>query len=255
MPPRAPNLVGPRGNGGARANSRTGNAVRHAGRVYTVGLNAAPAAARVVAGRAAGAVASAVTMRSGLGTGPWDTLFTALHGVTGAGYGTLAFAAAVCFATLAWAHGGRPHAGMVANAVAGGLLVGVVLPHLPAAATPVAAWAYASLALGLGVLSGVLILGERLGRTAYDGAVVAVCARRGWGVGRARLCLDLPALAAGWAMGGRVGAGTVLGALLTGPLIQAALRVQAPQLVSPPAARDAAAAVRLTPFEPTRAVA
>jgi uncharacterized membrane protein YczE len=201
-------------------------------------------------------------MRSGLGTGPWDTLFTALHGATGAGYGTLAALAALGFAALATAHGGRPRVMMVANALAGGLLVSVALPRVPAPATPLAAWAYAVLALTLGVLSGVLVLGAPLARTAYDGALVAVCARRGWGVGRARLTLDLPALAAGWALGGRVGVGTVLGAALTGPLVQAALRAQGTRgaegrraVVGPVAAGAAAVAARLTPFEPSRAVA
>jgi uncharacterized membrane protein YczE len=219
--------------------------------------------ARVAAGRATGAVASAITMRSGLGTGPWDTLFTALHAATGAGYGTLAALAALGFAALATAHGARPRLVMVANALAGGLLVGVVLPRVPAPATPVAAWAYAVLALTLGVLSGVLVLGAPLARTAYDGALVAVCARRGWGVGRTRLTLDLPALAAGWALGGRVGAGTVLGAALTGPLVQLALRAHGERRapgrpaarVGPAAVSAAAVAARLTPFEPARAVA
>jgi uncharacterized membrane protein YczE len=220
----------------------------------------ATAAFRIAAGRLTGAISSALTMRSGLGTGPWDTLFAALHGATGAGYGLLSAVAAVGLAGLAWAHGGRPRASMIGNAVAGGLLVGWVLPHVPRAGAG-AGWAYAALALALGVLSGVLVLGTPHARTAYDGALVGVAARRGWGVGRTRLCLDVPALAAGWALGGRLGAGTVAGALLTGPLVQAALRVGAggdlgAERAAPPRhARPPLAAPRLTPFEPARAIA
>lgn len=220
-----------------------------AARVRTAGV----VVARVAAGRVAGAVASAVTMRSGLGTGPWDTLFAALHTATGAGFGALSGLAAVGLAGLAWAHGRRPRATMLANAVAGGLLVGRLVPHVPAAPSPAAAWGYAALALALGVLSAVLVLGTPHARTAYDGALVGVAARRGWGVGRTRLCLDVPALVAGWALGGRVGAGTLLGALLTGPLVQVALRAGEPRAAAP--SSRATPAIRLTPFEPMRGIA
>lgn len=211
---------------------------------------------RVAAGRLTGAVASAVTMRSGLGTGPWDTLYAALHAATGASYGALSALAAVGFAALAWAHGRRPRATMLGNAVVGGLLVERVLPHVPPAASAGAAWGYAALALALGVLSAVLVLGTPEARTAYDGALVGVAGRRGWDVGRTRLYLDLPALAVGWALGGRVGAGTLVGALFTGPLVQAALRTGAPRAGLAPTRSTPTAipAMHLTPFEPLRAV-
>ncbi len=182
-------------------------------------------AARGGAGRLLGAASTAFALRSGLGTGPWDTLTSAAHQASGVGVGAIGAAISAGFAALAWRLGARPNPLLLlAHAVAGGVAVEWLLARVPAAAGPGAACAYLAGALAAGVGGAVAVLGAPAARTAYDHALFGVVARRGWGLRGARWALDLPALGAGWALGGAVGPGTVVCALLVGPLAQQAAR-------------------------------
>jgi uncharacterized membrane protein YczE len=222
--------------------------------------SAAVLAARIAAGRAAGALSTALTVRSGLGTGPWDTLLTAGEAASGVAYAALSATVSLGFALLARGHGARLHPMMLVYAATGGVLVQTAIPRVPAARTPAEAWGYTAAAVALGAVSAALVLGVQPARTAYEGALAGLAGRRRWSAGRSRLALDLPALATGWALGGRVGPGTVIASFCTGPLVQVLLRARPPRLptraaLARPAAAAAELAARLTPFEPMRAVA
>lgn len=185
--------------------------------------------ARVGAGRLLGAISTTLALRSGLGNGPWDTLTTATHHVSGVGVSAISTVLSAGFTALAWRLGARPNPVLLAaHSLAGGLAVDWLLPRVPAAASPAAACAYLGGALLTAVSSAVVVLGTPVARTAYDHALLGVVARRGWGLRRARWTLDLPALGVGWAMGGAVGPGTVACALLVGPLSQRIARRLSP---------------------------
>jgi uncharacterized membrane protein YczE len=170
-------------------------------------------------------VATALAVRSGLGNGPWDTLTLAAHRTCGVGVGALSTALSAAFTAVAWRLGARPNPLLLAaNAAAGGLAVDWLLPHVQRAAGPVAAGAYLAGAVAASAAGATLVLGAPHARTAYDHLLLRVVARQGWALGRARWTLDLPALGAGWALGGAVGPGTVACALLVGPLAQRAAR-------------------------------
>jgi uncharacterized membrane protein YczE len=182
-------------------------------------------AAHIGAGRLLGAVSTTLALRSGLGNGPWDTLVAATHHAGGVSVGTLNVLVSAGFATAAWRLGARPNPALLAtHAMIGGLAVDWLLPRVPEAATFGLACAYLAGAVAAAVAGATLVLGSPHARTAYDHALLGVVDRRGWGLRRARWALDLPALGAGWALGGAVGPGTVAYAVLVGPLAQRVAR-------------------------------
>lgn len=70
-------------------------------------------------------------------------------------------------------------------------------------------------AVGIG-----MYLSPRLGAGPRDSFMLAMNERMGWSIQRVRLIIEVSVLLAGAALGGPVSVGTVLVAVLTGPLIQ-----------------------------------
>jgi uncharacterized membrane protein YczE len=183
-------------------------------------------------------VSTALMIRSNLGLGPWDSFQVALHLLAGMSVGTATILVGVVIVCVTWSMGVRPGAGTIANMLAIGVFVDLVLPYTPAAPNGAAALAYYLVAIVLaGVCSGAYI-GTGLGKGPRDGMVMALSARYGWPVSRVRTAIELSVLGAGWALGGPVGVGTVLFSLLIGPAMQWGLRLfrvlpAAPPLRSP----------------------
>lgn len=103
------------------------------------------------------------------------------------------------------------------------MLIGLVIDATLSAASPpeglVQRWAFllgGVLLMGLG--SG-LYIGAGLGPGPRDGLMTAL-AERGYSLRLVRTLIELSALAAGWALGGTVGIGTLVFALGIGPLVQ-----------------------------------
>jgi uncharacterized membrane protein YczE len=65
-----------------------------------------------------------------------------------------------------------------------------------------------------------MYIAASLGAGPRDGLMVAVSARSGWPVRRVRTLLEASVLAAGWAMGGKLGVGTVAFVAGIGPVTQ-----------------------------------
>lgn len=91
--------------------------------------------------------------------------------------------------------------------------------------------------LGTGIvlvgLGSGLYIGAGLGPGPRDGLMTGLAAR-GHSLRRARTLIELTALAAGWALGGSVGVGTLAFALCIGPLVQAFLgRLTVPTFTAP----------------------
>lgn len=193
-------------------------------------------AAQLVAGLALWGLASALLIRSQLGLGPWDAFHVGLHHVTGLSIGraTIITGFAVLLSTMLM--GVRPGVATVANMVLLGVFVDLILPVVPVAPHPVAAFLYFAAGLGLAGLATGLYIGAGFGQGPRDALMVAIQQRSGWSIRRARALLEAAALAAGWAMGGTVGIGTVLFALGIGPVVQWGLRTFPPP--EPPADDD-----------------
>jgi len=198
-------------------------------------------ATSLVAGLLLFALAIVLILESKLGLSPWDVLNQGVAKHTPLSFGMANVAVGIVVLVLGWSLGGKPGVGTAANAV----LVGVVIQVL----TEIGA--ISNLAHdGLSVRIPLLVLGIALIGPAsafYIGAdlgagprdtLMLVCARRTrFRIGAVRATLELLALAAGIALGGTFGVGTVLFALLVGPVVESsfALLARTPLAVPSPA--------------------
>ncbi|MGJ9404395.1 YczE/YyaS/YitT family protein [Arthrobacter sp. KK5.5] len=117
-----------------------------------------------------------------------------------------------------------PGVGTIANVVWIGVATDVGLALIPPVAAWPAQWVLFAAALVLNALGGGLYIGSQLGPGPRDGLMTGLHLRTGLSLRLVRTVLELSVLGLGWLMGGIVGVGTVLYALLIGPLTQFFLR-------------------------------
>ncbi len=164
-------------------------------------------------------------MVSDLGNGPWTVLAQGLTVRTPVSIGVATFVISAVVLLLWIPLRERPGLGTIANAIviAGALQVGVhFIPH-PDPLWLRLAFVFAGIAL-IGLGSG-LYLTTNLGPGPRDGWMTGLHIRYGWPVSRVRLGIEVTVLIFGWLLGGTVGLGTVLFALLIGPSVGWGLRL------------------------------
>lgn len=164
-------------------------------------------------------------LESRLGLSPWDVLHQGIAKHTPLSFGLANVVVSAVILFVAWRLGSRPGIGTVANAALIGLFVAVVQPL--AAVQRLAGWPLAArialLAFGL-VLFGIgsaLYIGAALGAGPRDSLMLVGALRSGVRVGAVRAALEGAALVAGFVLGGRIGIGTLVFALLIGPAVEA----------------------------------
>lgn len=161
-------------------------------------------------------VGVALMVRSDLGLSPWDVLHQGVARRTGLGIGTVTILTGFVVLLLWLPLRERWGIGTVLNVIIIGVVANVTLSVLE---QPDQLWLrVAFLAVGIFVFgpgSGFYI-GAGLGAGPRDGLMTGI-ARRGRPVRVVRTVIELTALAAGAALGGTVGIGTVAFALTIGP--------------------------------------
>ncbi|UTT57706.1 YczE/YyaS/YitT family protein [Cellulosimicrobium cellulans] len=161
----------------------------------------------------------AVLVRAGLGLFPWDVLHQGIARATGLPLGVVVVLASVVVLVLWVPLRQRPGVGTVANVVLVGVFVDLSLAVLPAV-EPLP-WRIVLLVAGvvLNAAATGLYIGAGYGPGPRDGLMTGLAAR-GWPLGWSRLAIELAVLGVGIALGGTVGAGTVVYALAVGPLVR-----------------------------------
>lgn len=154
-----------------------------------------------------------------LGLSPWFVLHEGIAMRTGIPIGMVTVLTGLVV-LVAWVPlGERFGVGTLLNVLVIGTVVDVTLAILPegfdALAVRIAAMIGGVVLVGVG--SGFYI-GAGLGPGPRDGLMTGL-ARRGFGLGRVRMELEVTVLVTGWLLGGTVGAGTVVFALGMGPLV------------------------------------
>jgi uncharacterized protein len=160
-----------------------------------------------------------------LGVGSWQVFETGLVETTGLGFGIVVLLEALVALTIAWVWlGERP---WIATGVlaCGGIGIGALLDVLSTPGT--LAGRIAMLALGIALLAvGVAFyLAADLGASAQDALFVGFYRRYGVRPAVVRFVLDGSLVAAGFVLGGQLGAGTVAVTVLVPLLIEPALRI------------------------------
>ncbi|GAA3981815.1 hypothetical protein FOF52_03755 [Thermobifida alba] len=161
---------------------------------------------------------------TGLGVAPWDVLHQGLHLRTGWSIGTWAVVTGAAVIVLWIPLRQRAGLGTLLNVVGVGTAMDVSLLWLPVPQT--LAGQVALLAAGIvAVAAGSgLYIGAGLGPGPRDGLMTGL-ADRGMSILAARTLIEVAVVAAGFALGGTVGVGTLLFAVAIGPLTQVFLPI------------------------------
>jgi uncharacterized membrane protein YczE len=170
-------------------------------------------------------------LQSRLGLPPWDVLHQGIAKHTPLPFGVANEVVGVIVLFVAWGLGSRPGIGTFANAILIGAFVVVLQPLHAAHALGDASTAGRVGVLGLGlVLFGVgsaLYIGAGVGAGPRDSLMLVGSKRTGVRVGAMRAAIESSVLVVGFLLGGKVGVGTVLFALLIGPCVEAAFLIAA----------------------------
>ena len=171
------------------------------------------------------ALAIVLTLESRLGLWPWDVLHQGIARHTPLSFGLANVVVGVAVLFAAWALGGVPGVGTLANATLIGLFI-VLYTSFDA----VTSLAHESLVVRICLLAAGIVLaapgsafyiGADLGAGPRDTLMLVGAQRTGRRIGLVRAAIELSALVAGIALGGTFGAGTVAFALLVGPVVEA----------------------------------
>ncbi|WNV91107.1 hypothetical protein [Umezawaea sp. Da 62-37] len=165
----------------------------------------------------------ALQIRGTLGLAPWDVLHEGLTKRTSLSFGTITVIVGalvlLCWIPLRQ----RPGVGTVSNVVLIGVAVDATLAMFPAPTALLPRIVLLTSGIVLNALAAAIYIGARLGPGPRDGLTTGFCARTGISLRLVRTVIEVTVLAGGWLLGGTLGIGTVLYAVLIGPLTQAFL--------------------------------
>jgi len=176
----------------------------------------------------------ALMVRAELGLASWDVLHQGLAERTGLPMGWVINLVAVVVLLLWIPLRQRPGYGTLANVALVGLATEAALELLPSYDVLAVRWVLLGAGIAVNAVATALYVGAGLGPGPRDGLMTGLAAR-GYSIRLARTAIEVGVLAAGWVLGGTVGAGTVLYALTIGPLVHYLL----PKLTVPVGAPDA----------------
>jgi len=167
----------------------------------------------------------AMLVDAALGNAPWTVFAQGVSVRSGLSIGVATFFTSVAVLLLWIPLRERPGLGTVANAVVIATALQVMIEVLPG---PEAfGWRLLQVIVGIalvGVGSG-LYLTTNLGPGPRDGLMTGIHVRTGIAVTPVRLGIEVVVLIVGWLLGGTVGLGTLLFALLIGPSVGYGLRL------------------------------
>ena len=176
---------------------------------------------RLIVGLCLFGVGEALLVAADLGVSPWTVLAQGLSIQTGISVGA-ATVVTSCALLLLWIPlRQRPGLGTLLNAVLIGVLIDITLVLLPDAMPIVVRALFVLVGIALVGLGSGLYLTSRLGPGPRDGLMTGLHRRTGVSLRLVRAFIEVSAVSIGFLLGGTVGVGTVVFALLIGPAVQA----------------------------------
>jgi uncharacterized membrane protein YczE len=164
-------------------------------------------------------IADSFMVVAAIGLSPWDVLAQGCARTTGIAYGWMTNLVGLAVLILWWPLRQRPGIGTVLNVALIGTCAQLGLWLVP---QPHELFAQIALftagLLGLACATGIY-LAPQLGPGPRDGLMTGMVRRTGWQVWAVRGGIELFVLVVGWLLGGQVGVGTLVEALLIGPLV------------------------------------
>jgi uncharacterized membrane protein YczE len=164
----------------------------------------------------------ATTIRAEIGVAPYDVLTTGLVALTGVPIGIAAMLLPFAFVIVGVLIGGRPGPGTVLAVLLVGPILGLALEALPIQEPMSMRLVY--FVVGFVVISAGItaVVISEIGSGPAELVMLAIH-DRGYPLTPVRTGIELTCVAIGWVMGGQVGVGTVVFALLIGPTLKRTL--------------------------------
>ena len=170
----------------------------------------------LVLGLAVFGIGDSFLVQSHIGNAPWTVLAQGLSKVFETGIGVMT-AAISLFVLLLWIPlKEKPGFGTLANIVVIAAFIQVGVDHIPQASGIIAGILYSLFGILLVGVGSAFYISVGLGPGPRDGAMTGIHRRTGVRISRVRLAIELIVLTIGTLIGGRLGIGTALFALLIG---------------------------------------
>jgi len=182
-------------------------------------------------------LATALMLAARLGVAPWAVFHEGVSLLAGISHGRVSQIAGLILIALAWAWlGKRPGVGTVLNMVLIGLWIDAFRYHplMPHPESFVPRLAQLLVATVVFAMASALYIDARLGTGPRDSVMMGLSDRFRVSVRATRSSIEIAVLIVGYLLGGPVGIGTVLYALLVGPLVQTFLRLFRGVVRAPP---------------------
>lgn len=168
-----------------------------------------------------------ITLSAHIGYAPWDVLHVGFATTMGISIGTASIIFGVIIGIISALFGEKLGLGTILNMVLIGVFFDIILEfHI----IPVAnsfGFGIIMLVVGLFIiaLASYFYIGSALGAGPRDSLMVALTRKTGLPVGVCRGLIELIAVFIGWKLGGMVGMGTIISALLIGFCIQTTFKL------------------------------
>lgn len=169
--------------------------------------------------------AVALLVRSSLGAGSWNVLSEGVAARTGLSFGWATNLTALGVMVFWIPLKELPGVGTLLNILLVGVSADAVTRVLPAPHSFASGVQYYAAGIVLLAFFDALYLGARFGSGPRDGLMTGAVRVTGLPVWAVRMAIDTVVVTVGWTLGGAVGAGTLVAALLMGPLVHAFLRL------------------------------
>lgn len=168
-------------------------------------------------------IGCAVMVDAGIGLDPWTVFAEGVSKNTGIGIGWVVSITGFLVLLLWIPLRQKPGVGTVANILVVGAAMQFALPLISTPdGWPAQLVMFIAGTILVGVASGIYI-GARLGPGPRDGLMTGIHRRWGWPIWAGRLIVEATVLVTGWLLGGTIGLGTVLFAVLIGPIVHVSL--------------------------------
>jgi uncharacterized membrane protein YczE len=167
----------------------------------------------------------ALMVRANLGLDPWDVFHGGVAAQSGVSFGLVVNLVGAAVLLLWIPLRQRPGLGTVCNVLVLGTTTDVILSVLTAPETLLSQGAFLVSGIGLNAVATAAYIGAGFGPGPRDGLMTGLVRRTGWPVKWTRMGIEIGVLGSGWLLGGAVGLGTVLYAIVIGPLVQPLLPI------------------------------
>ncbi len=172
--------------------------------------------------------AVAIMLEAQIGLDPWSAFHQGVSAQSGLSFGRVAQGVGALLILFSWLTlGVRPGFGTVCNMALVGPWIDVlrIQAWFPHATTRLLGSSQFLVGLLMMGLASAVYLGARLGAGPRDGFVLGLSRRLDWSLRATRIRIEVVVLLLALVIGGSIGLGTVLFALLMGPIMQGALKL------------------------------